>query len=218
MKRFFSIQAAALALLLIAGSRASAQDVERSSRLSLTAGPKIGVNLSKLDGETWDGGYKTNLLGGAWLGVIGSRFGIQVEGLFSQTTYVTGDNFNAIYQQYIQNGRDSVKNGAFRVNYFNIPLLAQIRILNRVWLQIGPQYSGVVSVKDKDDFVKDATALFDKGSFSGVAGLWIDMTRHINVGARYVQGFSNMTPKDVYNEVHEKSKMRDVQIHIGYRF
>ncbi len=215
MKRIFSLQALLMGLLLLAGTRAIAQDDERPPRVSLTFGPKIGVNLSKLDGESWDGGYKTNLLGGAWLGLLGSRFGIQIEGLFSQTTYVTGQDFNSIYKQYIQAGKDSLKGGSFRVNYFNIPLLVQVRILNRVWLQLGPQYSGVVSIKDKDEFVRDASALFSKGSVSGVAGLWIDMTRHLNLGARYVQGFSNMS--DV-SDISEKWKMRDVQIHLGYRF
>jgi hypothetical protein len=215
MKRIFTIQSLLLAMLLLAGTSVRAQDDEPAPRIHITVGPKIGLNLSKLDGQSWDGGYKTNLLGGAWLGVIGSRFGIQIEGLFSQTTYTTGQDFNTIYRQYIQAGKDSLKGGAFRVNYFNIPLLAQIRILNRVWLQIGPQYSGIVSVKDKDNFVKDATGLFSSGSVSGVAGLWIDVTRHLNIGARYVQGFSNLS--DV-KDVSEKWKMRDVQVHLGYRF
>lgn len=215
MKRLSRILCLAAAFAVCGSTAATAQDDDRPPRISISVGPKIGVNLNKLDGVSWDGGYKTNLLGGAWLGVLGSRFGVQIEGLFAQTNYVTGQDFNTIYKQYIQAGKDSIKGGAFRVNYFSIPLLAQVRILNRVWLQVGPQYSGVVSVKDKDDFVRDATALFDKGSFSGVAGLWIDVTRHLNVGARYVQGFSNMS--NVADEVSGKWKMRDVQIHLGYR-
>lgn len=219
MKRLYTFAAILLGLAVSGANPAMAQDDDdRPAKISFTIGPKIGLNLSKLDGQTWDGGYKTNMLGGAWVGIVGSRFGVQIEGLFSQTTYVTGNDFNTIYKNYIRSGQDSLKNGAFRVSYFNIPVIAQMRILNRVWLQVGPQYSGVVSVKDKDEFVNDAKGLFDSGSFSGIAGLWIDVTRHLNMGARFVQGFSNMTAKDVYKEVNEKAKMRDIQIHIGYRF
>ena len=104
-------------------------------------------------------------------------------------------------------------NGRFRLNYFNIPLIAQVRILNRVWLQVGPQYSGIVSVEDKDEFVNDASQLFENGTISLIGGLWVEMTRHLNAGARYVLGLSDLNKTDL-----ESWKQRDLQIHIGYKF
>jgi len=201
----------AVIVFLFSGSATSfAQDLPIANRI---LGPKVGMNLSKLDGQSWDGGYKTNLLGGVWLAVHGSRFGIQVEGLYTQTSYITGPGFDTIYNQYVVAGKDSLQNGQFRLSYFNIPIMAQVKILNRVWLQVGPQYSGVVSVHDKDEFVNDATKLFENGSISAVGGLWIEMTRHLNAGARYVMGLSNFNKTDL-----ESWKQRDVQIHIGYKF
>ncbi len=193
-----------------------AQDLPVVNRIHISGGPKLGLNLSKLDGANWDGGYKTNLLGGAWLSVHGERFGAQIEGLFSQTTYVTGNSFDSVYHQYIAAGKDSIKNGRFMLSYFNIPVMGQVRILSRVWLQLGVQYSGVVSVKDKDAFVKDAESLFSSGSFAGVGGLWIDVSRHLNMGARYVVGLSNMNEQ--YDKIAESWKQRNIQIHIGYSF
>jgi hypothetical protein len=204
-----------LSTLCIIGT-AEAQDVPFVPKIKVDLGPKIGINLSKLDGESWDGGYKTNLLGGVFLNVHSNRFGVQVEGLFTQTTYITGSSFDSIYHEYVNAGKDSLEHGSFRISYFNIPLMAQVRILSRVWLQVGAQYSGVVSVRDKDEFLKDAEGLFNSGSISGVGGLWIDVSRRVNVGARYVMGLSNLN--DQYDKIPESWKQRDVQIHIGLTF
>ena len=212
MNRFVSY-AAAIICLFAATSGVHAQDESAANRTRISLGLKGGVNLSKLDGQSWEGGYKTNLLGGAWLAVHGSRFGVQVEGLFSQTSYITGPGFDTIYHQYLQAGKDSLTSGQFRVDYFNIPLIAQVRILNRVWLQVGPQFSGIVSIKDKDEFVKDAALLFENGTISVVGGLWVEMTRHLNAGARYVMALSDFNKTDL-----ESWKQRDIQIHIGYKF
>lgn len=182
----------------------------------VNVGIKAGVNLSRLDGANWDGGFKTNLFGGAWLALHGKRFGIVLEGLFSQTNYVTGPDFDSIYHQYIRAGKDSIKNASFKLNYFNIPLLVEIKILNRAWLQVGPQFSGLISVDDKDEFVKDAEGLFKKGSLAGVVGLNVELTQHINLGARYVFGISNVN--NHYDDVRESWKRRDIQIHLGLKF
>lgn len=215
MNSLFSI-ALSLLVCITAGTSAYAQDVEVPvvKRISFSGGPKLGVNLSKLNGTSWDGGYKTNLLGGAWLSLHGKRFGVQLEGLFSQTSYVTGPGFDSVYYQYIRAGKDSLQSGKFQVSYFNIPLMVQVKILNRVWLQVGPQYSGVVSVRDVDEFTKDAESLFSKGALSGAGGLWIEMTRHLNAGVRYVIGLTDINE----TAVSESWKQRDVQIHIGYSF
>jgi hypothetical protein len=214
MKRV-ALLVSTLLISAVCASDVFAQDDALPSRIHIDFGPKVGVNLSKLDGTTWDGGYKTNLLGGLFLGLHGNRFGVQIEGLFAQTTYITGKDFNQIYQAHLNGVKDSAQNGQFRLNYFNIPLVAEVRILNRVWLQVGPQYSGIVSVKDKDAFVKDAEALFQNGTVSAVGGLWIEMTRHLNAGARYVMGFSDINNT---KENAESWKQRDIQVHIGYKF
>jgi hypothetical protein len=193
---------------------ASAQDLPIVNRIHVNFGPKIGVNLSKLNGTSWEGGYKTNLLGGLFVSVHGNRFGGQIEGLFTQTTYVTGSDFNSVYHGYINAGKDSLKNGQFKISYFNIPVMAQLRMLSRAWLQAGVQYSGVVSVEDKDAFLKDAEGLFGSGTMSGVVGLWIDVTKRINAGARYVIGFSDINKSNV----SENWKQRDVQLHVGLTF
>lgn len=185
---------------------------EGGNRTRFDIGPKLGVNLSELDGTGWQAGYKTNLLGGLFMSVRGDHLGVSIEGLFSQTTYVTGQDFNSIYHTYIEAGKDSLMHGRFRLSYFNIPVLVQLRILGRTWLQAGVQYSGVVSVKDMDAFLTDAEGLFNTGSMAGVAGLWIDVTKHVNVGARYVMSWTNLNQ----GSIAEHWNQRNIQLHLGF--
>ncbi len=211
------IQSLWICLLLLLSFGAQAQEPPLL-KVRFNAGLKLGANLAKLNGETWDGGYKTNLLGGVYIRVHNGRWGVQVEGSFSQSDYTTGKDFNSIYPQYLQAGKDSLSRGSFKVSYFNVPLIVQVKILTRVWLQLGAQYSGVVSVKDKDAFIKDTEKLFDKsGDVSGVGGLWIDLPLHLNIGARYVLGFSNARNEhDFQGTTAESWKQRNVQIHVGW--
>lgn len=185
--------------------------------IRLDGGIKLGANMARLDGKSWDAGYRTNLLGGVFLGIHGGRLGIQAEGLFAQSEYRTGKDFNTLYHDYLNDAKDSLKAGAFRVNYLNIPILLQYRLLNRVWLQAGPQFSGIVSTKDKDALVHDAGELFKKDGYSnvsGVVGLWINLPFHLNIGGRYIMSFANENSTNV----SESWKQRNVQLHIGYNF
>jgi hypothetical protein len=190
-----------------------------AQKLDFDLGIKLGANFSNINGKYWENGYKANLLGGAFLGVNGRRLGVQLEGIFSQATYVTGDRFNEIYGDFLQTGKDSVKGGSFKVNYLSIPVLLNIKLFSRAIIQIGPQFSGVVAVNDRDELMKDASELF-KSSFDGVVGLWINLPARLNVGARYVIGLSNINNSDGMNSAGQKIddawKQRTLQLHIGY--
>lgn len=196
---------------------ACAQEPILLSRVHVNGGIKLGANLAKLNSDTWDGGYKTNLLGGVFLRLHNGRWGVQAEGFYSQSDYTTGKDFHSIYPIYLAAGKDSLSSGTFRVSYFNIPLMVQVKILNRVWMQLGAQYSGVVSAKDQDAFVKDTKELFDKqGDVAAVGGLWIDLPLHLNIGARYVVAFSNSRNSDFNGTTNESWKQRNVQLHLGW--
>jgi len=190
-----------------------------AQKIDVDLGIKLGANFTNIDGKYWENGYKANLLGGAFLGINGKRLGVQVEGIFSQATYVTGDKFNDIYSDFLQTGKDSIKGGNFRVNYLSIPVLLNIKLFSRATIQLGPQFSGVVSVTDKDELVKDASELF-KSSFDGVIGLWIDLPFRLNIGARYVIGLSNINKTDGMSsagqQIDDAWKQRTLQLHIGY--
>lgn len=207
-----------LAVLMAAPLFAHAQDAYDGggprSNVRLRAGLKLGVNLSQLNSDNWKGGYRANLLGGLCLSLGTGRIGVQVEGLFSQSSYVTGTTFYDGYKAFYNSLADSARQGTFRANYLSIPVLFQARILPRVMLQLGPQYSGVVSVDDRDELLRDAKGLFKTGTIDGVGGLVINLTRHLNAGARYVISFTDLNESNAA----DKWKARNLQLHVGYTF
>jgi hypothetical protein len=83
-----------------------------------------------------------------------------------------------------------------------------------VWLQLGPQYSGVVSTKDVDGLVKDSKQLFKSGQLSGIGGLELHLPFHLRVGARYVFGLTDINGTSISDTWKEKQ----VQVTVGYNF
>lgn len=217
MKKTCALVAVAVMLLPLLSRAQMISATPGIGGVKFSGGIKLGVNLARLNGSDWEGGYKTNLLGGAYASLHGGKFGVQVEGLFTQSSYTTGKDFYSIYNQYYNNAIDSARQGTFRVSYLSIPVLLQYRIMKRVWVQAGPQYSGIVNTKDNDKLVKDAGELFKSGSFSGVAGLWISLGTHLNVGGRYVFSFSD--EKNITTQMASDAwKRRDIQVHLGFTF
>ena len=185
---------------------------------SFDLGLKVGANFEQLNGKTWDNGYKAGFLGGVFAGLRYHKIGVQIEGLFSQTHYqTTGSQLYTVYKgaPSLFNGViDSTKQGNFRASYFNIPVLFEYKLIPMLWLQIGPQYSGIVSVKDENGFVNDAKGLFKSGAVSGVLGLELKLPLHLNAGARYILGFSSLNATDVSGAWQQ----RTLQLHLGWTF
>ena len=210
MKRLTIILACVLLPSLLFAQTAAAT----LSTTKIDLGIKLGVNMDKLSGNSWDNGYKAGFLGGAYLGVRASRIGVQVEAFYSQSNYtVSGHNFYDLYSAFYQNVADSAKKGSFKVSYMNIPVLFEIKLMPYVWLQVGPQYSAVLSVSDGDNMLTDAKKVFKSGTVSGVVGVDIKLPFHLDLGARYILGFSdvnNTNASDSWNN-------RTLQVHLGYR-
>jgi len=181
--------------------------------VSIYGGAKIGLNLAKINSDTWDDGFKANAQGGLFLGVHRAHIGAQVEVIFSQSTYKTGTSFSSLPSAYFNDAKDSAKGGSFHVNYVSIPLLFQLKLASSVWLQLGPQYSGILSVSDKDDLLKDAKSLFKSGELDGIAGLQLSIGKHIVASGRYVFGLNNVNN---VSEVKNSWKQSNVQFALGF--
>jgi len=181
-------------------------------------GLKLGATFAKLDGETWQNGYKAGFHGGIFGGVKVKKIGVQVEAYFSQQRYTTNGVrfYNSFYQpeNVFKNPADSAKEASFSVGYLNIPVLFQLKLFGNAWLQAGPQYSGLISIKDNDDVLKDASDLLKTGDLSGVVGVWLNLPAGLNAGARYIFGLSDLN----VNSAGDTWKQRTIQLHIGYNF
>lgn len=183
---------------------------------NIDLGVKVGANFAQLRGDSWESGYKTNYLAGIFTGLRFKKFGVQVEGFFSQTKYRTvGKSFYRDYPsvQYRQ-PVDSTQSGNFGVGYINIPVLLQFKVLPMLWVQAGPQYSGIVSVRDADDLVQDSKDLFRNNDFCGVVGLEAKLPVKVVIGARYVFGLSSINNTSTSGAWQQNT----IQLHVGLSF
>ncbi len=213
MKRF-KLLVATLLLPVLAMAQPGVGAVSKALPVKVDLGIKVGANFANLDGKEWESGYKPGIVGGIFGGVSRKRLGVTAEILVSSVKY-TGNKVNfyqAAKTNYV-NIADSNKQGEFAVTYLNIPVLLNFKLGGPLWLQLGPQYSGVMSVKDNQNLLKDTKTLFKSGDLSGVIGLQLNLAK-FRASARYIIGLSDLS----YNTATDTWKTRTVQLSLGYSF
>ncbi|PWV49554.1 porin family protein [Chitinophaga sp. S165] len=176
----------------------------------LRFGLKGGANLGKLDGQGYKDGFKLGYhLGGFAQVNLTKVFGVQGELIFSSNSVKTTDDFSQVYNP--DNLNDPANNDKkIKLNYLSIPILANISLGSpRVKLQVGPQFSALVSNKN---VFKGADDAFNGGDVSGVAGLWIQLPI-INISARYIVGFTDVKGISTVNT--DNWKNQSIQLGVG---
>lgn len=188
--------------------------------IKVDLGLKFGANFSSIKGDEWQTKNNLGFHGGAFVGIRRNKIGAQGEVLFSQVQY-TGNGvkfYNAMKatsntNNNYNNPGDSTKNGSFAVTYLSIPVLFQYKIAGPIWIQLGPQFSSMIGVKDKDNLLKDAKQVFKSGDVSGIIGLQANIVG-LRIGARYNLGFSDVSVSSVSNAW----KQRTIQLYLGWSF
>lgn len=188
----------AFVLSLLASYNAEGQLIEKAQvaqKIKLLPqaylGAKMGANFSYLSSNNWNNGVKSNALYGAFAGVRGARFGVQIEGVFEQSDYTTGATFYDLYQNYYRDLKDSLTQGTFRLNKLCLPIFLQFRVARLIWLQTGVQFYGVVNVKDNNALLRDAKMLYKKGNSAALLGAAIRIG-NASIGARFLFDFNNL--------------------------
>ncbi|ASZ11667.1 PorT family protein [Chitinophaga pendula] len=173
-------------------------------------GIKGGANLGKLQGNGYQDGFKLGYhLGGLVQVNFYKGWGVQGEVIFSQSTTRTVDNFSEIYKG--ENISTDANGKKIKLNYLSIPILASIPLgTPRVKLQLGPQYSILLSDKN---VIQGAKQAFKSGDFSAVGGLWVQLPV-VNLSARYIVGLSNVS--DI--AATDKWKNQGIQLGVGVTF
>lgn len=210
MKKILS----SLCILLISLQMAMAQT---EPAMKIQIGIKTGLNLNNVDGGVWKNELKTSWHGGAFVSIKLKKIGLHGEAYFSQTSYSTDSSIitaSNLWNIYKNSFNAVTANKTINVNYINFPILLQIKLIPNVWLQMGPQFSGIVNIKDKDSLLKGSQDIFKNGAVAAVGGLWIDLPMNINIGARFITDLSNsnkVTTDDLW-------KSRLFQFHLGLKF
>ncbi len=173
-------------------------------------GLKLGANFETLSGSSWQNTYKPGIVGGVFVGLHKGSYGIRIEGLINSSHYTS--------QSFI----DSTHKGDFRATYFDFPILFEYKVIPRVWLQIGPQYSNVLSIKSLNDFAGDSKSMFKSNVFALIFGIEAKLPMHITVGARYILGLTDMnnvsTNNTTIKNVNGSWSNRSAQVSLGFRF
>jgi len=171
-------------------------------------GAKGGININKINGQSYKSGFNYNYLLGGFMQFNFGRFGLQPEINFVQSTSEFSKDANNVYNDLFTSGGGQKK---AHLNYIKVPLLLNINVglSKHVKVQLGPQFGGVL--KQNVDSLKTNNSLFKTSDFSMLGGLWFQLP-FVNMGARYELGLSNVN--DIDNK--EKWKSQAFTIFVGF--
>lgn len=184
--------------------------------IKIDLGLKVAANFASINGAEWEKNTATGFAGGAFFAISRNRFGGQVEALFSRAKY-TGNGVTfyktMVADNNFNNAADSAKKGEFIVSSISLPVMLNVKIAGPLWFQVGPQFSSIISINDKDKLVKDTKDVFKTGDVSGVVGLQVNLAS-IRVSARYIFGFSDVSMASASSSW----KQRNIQLGLGWSF
>lgn len=173
-------------------------------------GAKGGVNINKISGQSYKQGFNFNFQAGVFLQFnFSSRFGLQPEVNFVQTSSEFSNDANDIYSDLFLGGSQKKA----KMNYLEVPVLLNINVgqSKRVKLQIGPAYGGLL--KETVDSLKTKGNLYKNGEWAAIGGLFIQLP-FVNLGARYKMGLTELNNYDN----RQSWKSQSIQVFLGITF
>ncbi len=182
--------------------------------LDVNIGIKAGMNFTKIQGSTWTGGYRSGILAGAFGSVGVKKIAGQIEALVSTTTF-SGKGSSFKDAGLLLNASDSSSQGSFSGTYLHVPVLLNLKMFGNASIQLGPQFSSLLSINDKDKILNTSTAtVFNTSDISGVVGIQLKLPKKLNAGIRYTFGLSDQN----ISSTGESWKLSNIQIHLGFSF
>lgn len=197
-------------LVLALSSHAQKSKVEMEQERFFRFGAKLGANVNKISGKSYEEGFNFNFQAGGFLQFnFSRRFGIQPEVNFVQTQTEFSDDPSEIYDDIFRDG--SQKKAT--LNYLEVPVFLNINVgpSKRVKLQLGPAYGGLL--KQTVDSLRASGDIYKNGEWSAIGGLWVQLPL-VNIGARYKLGLTDINAIDD----RQTWKNQAIQVFIGLTF
>ena len=174
-------------------------------------GVKGGVNVNKINGQSFQSGFSYNYqLGGFLQFNFSKRFGVQPEVNLVQAGGVFTDDPTDIYDDLFRDGGQKKAS----LTYMEVPVLLNINVgeSKHVKLQVGPAVNFLLK-QNVNQLVNNNTTVYKNTEFSALGGLWLQLPL-IHIGGRYKYGFTNI------NGIDNKETWRNqsIQVFIGLTF
>lgn len=169
-------------------------------------GAKAGANLVKVDGKSFKDEFRYGYHLGGFADISltnDKKLSLQPEVLFNQYSTTLDSNFKSVYQNVINSNQASV-----RLNYLQIPILLNYKLIGPLHLQAGPAFS--VLMDQNKNFLQNGGDAFTRGDFSMIGGAQIKLAKLYLTG-RYVIGLANI------NDIDDKDKWKSqaIQLSLG---
>lgn len=164
-----------------------------------TFGLKAGMNVSSVSNAE-DSESKIGLNAGLFMNApLAESFSIQPELLYNSKGVKWSDG-----------------DGTTNADYISVPVMFQYNATPQFYLEAGPEFSFLMSAKDKwDGDSEDVKENFNSFDFSVGLGAGYYFTPNFGLTARYVAGFTDVI-KD--NDTDETYKNNVFQIGLAYKF
>ncbi|AQX13235.1 MULTISPECIES: porin family protein [Elizabethkingia] len=183
-------------------------------------GIKAGMNVSSIsqNGGLSDTKSKIGFNAGLFLNApISSNFSIQPEVIYndlgSKVTF----------------GSDNQNSYSTNLGYISVPVMFQFNATPQFYLEAGPEFSFLVSAKNKlkdgngnvavDDWSKTATDNLNTFNFGLGVGLGFNITENIGINARYTAGLTKIGKTDnPIGRSYSDSKNNVFQVGLNFGF
>jgi Outer membrane protein beta-barrel domain len=155
-------------------------------------GFKGGLNLNKIEGESFKNEFNYNYFLGGFMQInITRKFGIQPELNFVQASAEQSDDITVIYDDLFLGGNQKKA----KLDYLKLAGLLNIDLgpSQRVKLQLGPQWGMLLN--EAVDSLKSPQDVFKKSEFSVLGGIMLQLPL-IHLGTRYEIGLTDINGID----------------------
>ena len=173
-------------------------------------GIKGGVNINKIQGQSFNKNYSFNYQLGAFVQFnFNRRFGLQPEINFVQSRSEFSNDAADVYDDLFRDGSQKKA----KLNQLEIPLLLNVNLgdSKRIKFQAGPVFGKTLN--QSTDSLINYTLIYKQSEWSMAGGFWLQLPL-IHLGARYKYGLTNMNNIDG----HESWKNQAIQLFLGLTF
>ena len=179
-------------------------------------GVKLGGNIQQMAHSPFEKQFSLGLIGGVHYRRYWRITGVKVELLGSSAHYTS--NEPAAYNA-TTHPSDSVTKSSFRALYVSLPALGLIRAYKNIYLELGPQYTYMVSYADKNGAfskIYKRSDIFYRSEFSGIIGAEARISHKFKADLRYIKGLTDVN-NSVYPKAYLQWNINSVQATVMYR-